>query len=124
MVTQGSSSQRHLQEAATTSASEVDEKPSLSHARPARRGRKRAKKMPGRKPVEKDRPATEMEKKKAWSILPMRRLIDVEEEEEEDHDEGDYAFTVGLDLAVLLCWQIKGDGCCTSNSCPSPYKDA
>eukprot|EP00057_Strongylocentrotus_purpuratus_P000904 XP_001186470.3 PREDICTED: snRNA-activating protein complex subunit 1 [Strongylocentrotus purpuratus] len=119
---QGSSSQRHLQEAATTSASEVDEKPSLSSARPARRGRKRAKKMPGRKPVEKDRPATEMEKKKAWSILPMRRLIDVEEEEEEDNDEGDYA--LGLDFAVLFTGRLKGGRCGISNSCPSPYKDA
>nr|XP_054767143.1 transcriptional regulator ATRX homolog [Lytechinus pictus] len=83
---QGTSSQRHLQEAAT-STSEMDEKPSLSPDKPGRRGRKRMKKTRGRKRMERDRPATEIEKKKAWSILPMRRLIDVDEEKEEDRDE-------------------------------------
>ncbi|XP_071502227.1 uncharacterized protein [Diadema antillarum] len=79
---QASRSQRHLGQA---SASSETEEPTQ-----AEQGRKRKKKKGrGRKPGVKELPPSELDKKKAWSILPRKRLQDVEEEKEETEKEAD-----------------------------------
>ena len=88
LCTQGTLSQRHIGQAVSQSSEAEPDASPVKTGR--RRGRKKMPSRRGRKPLAKSPPVTDLDKKKAWSILPRRPIVDPQEEEEEKDgdDEG------------------------------------